>query len=47
MKSVTNEKKGMDIHLLMFYLGCVVLNIAANTAHPVTPTIFTTLGLGS
>lgn len=34
------------MHLMMFYLACIILNIAANTAHPVTPTIFTTLGLG-
>ena len=47
MSSSTNAKKGMDIHLMMFYLGCSILNIAASTAHPVTPTIFTTLGLGS
>ena len=33
--------------LLIFYLACAVFNIGANTAHPVTPTIFTTLGLGS
>ncbi len=33
--------------LLIFYLGCAILNLGANTAHPVTPTIFTTLGLGS
>lgn len=33
--------------LAIFYLGCAVLNLGANTAHPVTPTIFTTLGLGS
>lgn len=47
MNTATKEKKGSDMHLMLFYLGCVILNIAANTAHPVTPTIFTTLGLGS
>jgi len=43
--AASNEK--MDRHLLLYYLGCIVLSVAANTAHPVTPTIFTTLGLGS
>ncbi len=33
--------------LWIFYFGCAILNLGANTAHPVTPTIFTTLGLGS
>ena len=47
MSSSTKGKKGMDIHLMMFYLGCTILNVAASTAHPVTPTLFTTLGLGS
>ena len=47
MSIKTKDKKGMDMHLMMFYLGCIILNVAANTAHPVTPTIFTTLGLGS
>lgn len=47
MNTATKETQGRDMHLLMFYLGCMILNIAANTAHPVTPTIFTTLGLGS
>ncbi len=36
----------MDKHLIIFYFACVVFQIAASTAHPVTPTIFTTLGLG-
>ncbi len=47
MNSATKAKQGRDMHLMLFYLGCIVLNIGANTAHPVTPTIFTTLGLGS
>lgn len=47
MSSASKNKKGFDMHLMLFYLGCIVLNVAANTAHPVTPTIFTTLGLGS
>ena len=37
----------MDKHLFYYYLGCIVLSIAANTAHPVTPTLFTHFGLGS
>ena len=44
---MATTKEKMDKHLLFYYLGCIVLSIAANTAHPVTPTIFTTLGLGS
>lgn len=36
-----------NYRLLIFYLGCAVFNLGANMAHPVTPTIFTTLGLGS
>ena len=47
MSSKAKEKKGLDKNLMMFYLGCIVLNVAASTAHPVTPTLFTTLGLGS
>ena len=41
------QKKKANTTLISFYVGCVVLNVAANTAHPVTPTLFTTLGLGS
>lgn len=41
------EKKKMDKHLLLFYTGSMLLNIASSLAHPVTPTIFTNLGLGS
>ncbi len=47
MSTKERNKKGLDVHLLLFYLGCIILNVAASTAHPVTPTIFTTLGLGS
>lgn len=47
MGSKTKDKKGTNTHLMLFYLGCVILNVAASTAHPVTPTLFTTLGLGS
>lgn len=39
--------RGMDTRLFLFYAGCAIFNIGSNTAHPVTPTIFTTLGLGS
>lgn len=47
MGSDAKQKIKADKTLMRFYVGCVVLNVAANTAHPVTPTIFTTLGLGS
>jgi len=47
MNTQESSKKRPDMHLMMFYLGCIILNVAANTAHPVTPTLFTTLGLGS
>ena len=47
MHSNIKQKKKADMTLLLFYVGCAVLNVAANTAHPVTPTLFTTLGLGS
>ncbi|MCI7796828.1 MAG: MFS transporter [Lachnospiraceae bacterium] len=43
----TQGNKGSDKNIMMFFLGCIVLNVAASTAHPVTPTLFTTLGLGS
>ena len=41
------SRERMDQHLFYYYLGCIVLSVAANTAHPVTPTLFTTFGLGS
>ncbi len=46
MNTNANDKKGAQGNLMIFYFACVVLNVAASTAHPVTPTLFTTLGLG-
>ena len=31
----------------LFFAGMILFQMAANFAHPVTPTLFTTLGLGS
>lgn len=44
---MANTRERMDQHLFYYYLGCIVLSVAANAAHPVTPTLFTTFGLGS
>ena len=45
--STTQHQNSGYKSILPYYLACILLNIGANTAHPVTPTLFTTLGLGS
>lgn len=47
MNFKNKDKKRIDKHLVLFYTGSMLLNIAASLAHPVTPTIFTNLGLGN